>query len=1062
MVTVIERLIGWAVANRAVVLLLTAAFAGLGVWSFQRMTFDAFPDLTNVQVQVLTTAPGLSTEDVELFVTVPVERALAGTPDLVELRSRSRTGVSAITAVFRDGTDLVRARALVQARLEAVVEDIPPGAGRPELAPPTTGLGEVFQFTMRSDEHTLEEVTRIFERDVAPRLRMVPGVVEVNVWGAASPQLDVLVDPFALAARGLALDDVSDAVERHVGLAAGGALERRDEAVLVRALANPATPEALAATTVARRGDHTVRLDEVARVTPGRVLTVGLGTADAEGEALFVMVQLLAGADALRVVRQVRERLDEVVATLPAGLDVAVAYDREQLVGSTLRTVARSLIEGGLLVILILLLMLGDLRAGLIVASVIPLAMLGAFTGLYALGYSGNLMSLGAVDFGLVVDGTIVVVESVVGVKLAADGHLGRAVVERARAVARPVLFSSGVLWLVYVPVLLMTGTEGKLFRPMALTVLLALTTAIVLSFTYVPALGSLVLRPSGEHVTPIVRFAQRLYHPLLSGVLHRWWSMTVLSVLLVTAGALVASRMGVEFTPRLEEGDIVVQTGRLPSISRERALEEALRVEAVLQTFPEVERVATRTGAPGVATDPMGMEEADVLVRLRPRSAWRPGVDIDELVTQMERALREHAPGASLTFTQPIEMRFNELLQGIRSDVGVVIYGRDLDELARLGREAAAILEAIPGAADVVPPVAEGMPSLDVELIPERLAQYGLQPADVMVWVRAVQRGLDGGRVVRGEFRDPLSIRLSLPADARLEDLPLLVAGGESSWGGAWSSGGGGFGGGGLALGGVVPLGDVARLTQRNGAVTVSREAGSRRMIVQANVRGRDTGSFVDEARARIAEELTLPEGYWVAWSGTIEELRAATRRTAVLVPGLLLLIVLLLWQALGRLSGALLILLNVPVAISGGVLLLAWAGMPISMSAIVGFIALAGIAVMNAIVMLTRTRELESSHSGPEAAELSARERFRPVLTTAMVAGFGFVPMALAQGTGAEVQRPLATVIIGGLVTSTALTLLVIPALYARFVHHDGPLEPGPGEPGPGEPGPAWQDRT
>ena len=1029
--TITERLIGWSVAYRWVVLALTVVFAGVGVFSFQRMTFDAFPDLTNVQVQVLTSSPGLSAEDMELMVTVPVERAIAGTPGLETLRSLSRSGVSAVTAVFRDGTDAALARQQVRMRLDAALDSIPEGVERPEIAPPITGLGEVVQFTLSSDRHTLQEVTRVLQRDVAPRLRTIPGVVEVNEWGAASPQTDILVDPFAAAARHLSLHEIVAAVQGAIGVVPGGALMQGTEQVQVRGSSNPLDARSLEGVQVRGDADGSVWLRDVARVQPGRVPTVGAGTANGEGEAMFVVVQLLAGADALQVVRDTEERLNQIREGLPEGMVIDVVYDRARLVGSTLHTVEKSLLEGGLLVILVLFLMLGDLRAGLVVASVIPLAMLGAFTGLYLLGFSGNLMSLGAIDFGLIVDGTIVVTESIVGLTMASQKHLAEAVVERTRAVARPVMFAVGILVLVYVPILLMWGTEGKLFRPMALTVLLALVTALVLTFTYIPALASLVIRPKGHHSTWLVRGMQAIYRPMLRLGIRHPVLPGLLAIAVVAGSGVLASRMGVEFVPRLGEGDMVVQTARVPSLTAQVAIDEATRVENLLLSFPEVVSVASRSGAPGLATDPMGMEEADVLIHLQPIDEWTTAHDLEGLMQAFEARLVAGSPGTAFKFTQPIEMRFNELLQGIRADVGVVLYGQDLDELVRLGREIAQVMESIPGAADVVPPSSEGIPELRVDLDPARAAQYGLQSTEILDLVRAVRRGEEAGLLVQGQFRDPVVVRFDLPDRAQLGDLPIPTPGGGS-----------------------VPLSEVANVYETFGAVTVSRQAGSRRVIIEANVRGRDVGSFVREASERIGAEVVLPDGYWMEWSGKFEQLRDAATRTAIMLPILLVLIVGILWVALRKLSIALLILTNVPVAVSGGIALLWFSGNLISMSAVVGFIALAGVAVMNGIVMLSRTWEFHQTMSAGDAALHSAQERFRPVLTTALVAGIGFVPMAFAHGVGAEVQRPLAIVVIGGLVTCTTLTLLVLPALYARLFRNLDPpgARPAAVEPEPG----------
>jgi cobalt-zinc-cadmium resistance protein CzcA len=1011
--SLLEHLIAWSVRNRLFVALGVLVFLGVGIVSFQRMTFDAFPDLTNVQVQVLTSSPGMGSEEIELLVTLPVERALGGTPGLVELRSLSRTGVSAITAVFEDGTPLWLARQQVQERLVSARDAIPDSAGSPEMAPPSTGLGEVYQFTLSSDRHSPPELYRIFERDVAPRLQGVEGVVGVNAWGGGAPRLEVIFDPFALAAVGMTPAEAQRALSEALGLRPGGAMVEGGEQALVRAVANPAEPAALEEILLRQEGDARVLVRDVAQVREGGAPTVGLGSTGGRGESMFVMVQLLAGADALGVVRRVRARAAEVQVALPEGVQMEVVYDREVLVGSTLKTVATSLAEGGLLVIVVLFLLLGDLRAGLLTASVIPLAMLGAFTGLNALGYSGNLMSLGAIDFGLIVDGTIVVTEGIVALSLGAQGDMAAAVTERASRVARPVLFAIGILLLVYTPILLMWGVEGKLFRPMALTVLLALGTALVLTFTYIPAMATWVLRPRGDHQPWLARRLQRLYQPALVWGLSRPWWLGGAALALLLVSVAVGSGMGVEFVPRLEEGDLVVQTTRLPSLSPEQALREATRVEASLMALPEVEVVASRTGSPALATDPMGLEEADILVKLKPKAQWRTASTTEGLMAAVSAKLEREAPGAELNLTQPIEMRFSELLEGITSDVGVKIYGPDREVLVGLAQQVAGALEETQGAADVTPPAQEGVPGVQVTLREERLARYGLSAQEVLGLVGSLRRGEVLGSVVRGQFQDEVVGRVALPAEVPLGQAPVVLPGGR----------------------GVITLEEVADVSHRLDPVTIEREAGSRRVVVEANVRGRDVGGFVQEARARVEREVKLPDGYWLAWSGKYEQLQAAAWRAGVMIPAVLFLMLGVLYLAFGGFKPALLIFLNVPVAVSGGVLILWLRGLPLSMSAIVGFIALFGVAVMNGIVMISRTEELRRELGAAQAAHRSALERFRPVLMTAFVAGIGFVPMALATGIGAEVQRPLATVVIGGLLTSTPLTLLVLPALYGAL---------------------------
>jgi len=1004
----IDRLIAFCVHNRMLVLPTTLVFVLFGIYSFRTAVFDAFPDLTGVQVQILTANPGMSSEEIEKLVTVPVERSLSGLPGLVELRSRSRTGISAVTAVFRDSTDLYLARQLVKERLDLAREEIPETAGLPEIAPPSTGLGEVYQMTIRGEGLTPYETYRIFERDIAPRLRTVEGVVEVNAWGGGSPRLEIRADPFALVAHDVQLAELRAQLEAALGVAPAGARDRAAERTLLRALSNPADPGALADLEISAPGGP-VRLGELADVVIGGAPTVGLGTADGEGEAMFAMVQLLAGADGLRTAEAIDTRLEEIRTALPEEIVIESIYERTKLVGNSLKTVAKSLIEGGLLVIVVLFLLLGDWRAGLLVASVIPMAMLGAFTGLKLTGYSGNLMSLGAIDFGLIVDGTIVVVESIAALTVVRAGDFNDAVIARTRKVARPVLFAVGILLLVYVPILLLQGIEGKLFRPMALTVLFALATALVLSFTYIPAMASWMIRPGGDHHSAVERFLRGLYVPVLGTMMKRPLLSAAIALALTLLSGVIASRMGIELTPRLEEGDVVVQTERLPSISPEQAMRESTRIETILGTFPEVERVASRTGAPAVATDPMGLEESDILVRLKPKHEWETASTLDGLFGAFASRLETEAPGAVFAYTQPIEMRFNELLEGITTDVGVRIYGNDLGVLTDLGQRVAEVLDGVPGAADISPPAVEGVPLVTVRPLPESARRFAITSDAVLETAAALEQGLPVGKVIRGDFRDDVVLLLDNEG-LEIDEVPVV-----------------------LPMGGSLPLGELASIETTSVPNAVDRMGGNRRVDVLANVRGRDLGSFVSAAEAAVAG-LELPPGYWIEWSGKYEQLREAALRMAITIPLVLIAIGFVLHLAFQDWRLAAMVFLNIPVAASGGFLLLMMRGLPISLSAVVGFIALAGIAVMNGIVLLSRTRELNAVSESFEAARQSALERFRPVIMTASVAGIGFLPMAIATGVGAEVQRPLATVVIGGLITCTALTLLVVPSLYAR----------------------------
>ena len=1010
MIFLIDQLINFSVRNRLYVLIGTLVFAAFGVRAFLITRFDALPDLTGIQVQVLTTSPGMSSEEIEMLVTVPIERAMGGLPGLQTMRSKSRAGISAISLVFADNADPWLARQMVKERLDQSLEDIPPSAGRPEVAPPSTGLGEVYQFTLSSSWRSPSDLYRIFQKDIAPRLKTLAGVVEVNAWGAGAPRLEVQLDPFTLAHHRLTLDQVQTQITQAMTRVAGGSFTEGAERTLISGVANPSSPDALSQLQILTPHGHSVRLAELGISLEGATPTVGFGSGNAEGECLFVMVQLLAGADALSTVSRIEQRVEEITQSLPDDIALNMIYNRKKLVGASLRTVARNLIEGGLLVMLVLFLLLGDFRAGLVVASVIPLSMLGAFCGLYLVGQSGNLMSLGAVDFGLIVDGTIVVTESIVALYPAQSGAFGEAVAKRARSVAGPVFFAVSILLLVYSPILLMWGVEGKLFRPMALTVLFALATALFLTFTYVPALATILIHPRGDHRSALEKGLHRIYMPLLQFFISRPIAGGLGAILLMAMSALLITRMGIEFVPRLEEGDLVVQTGRLPSISSEQGLRENTRIEQILKTFPEVVNVASRTGAPAVATDPMGLEESDILVELRPKKTWTTASTLEGLIGAISERLEAEAPGADFAYTQPIEMRFSEMLEGITSDVGIKIFGEDLTTLQTLAEEVAAILETIPGAADIVPPSPEGVPVQSIQVSEAKRAKYSLDANQILAYIQASNLGLQTGQVVRGQFRDDVVVTLqrgSLP----LAQLPLVLENGHA-----------------------IPLSEVTEITDTLVPNIIEREAGNRRVLVEANVRGRDLGSFMTEATQAI-DQLQLPPGYWITWSGKYQQLQTATRRMGMIIPIVLFLILGVLYQAFRSWGVVALIFFNIPVAISGGLFLLWARSMPLSLSAIIGFLALLGIAVMNGIVLLSRARELNQECDSLTAARQSALERFRPVLMTAAVAGIGFLPMALAHGVGAEVQKPLATVVIGGLLTATPLTLLVLPTFYARL---------------------------
>jgi heavy metal efflux system protein len=1009
----IRRIAYFSVDHRAAVAGVSLGLAALATVVGMRLPLDALPDLTNNQVLVLTRAPGLTPEEVERIVTRPVEVALGGVPGLIEHRSLSRYGISSVTVVFQDSVSPWLARQIVTERLLTL--SLPDGVERPELGPLSGGLGEIFHVTLSSPRRTPAELLELATFRVAPLLKAVPGVVEVNSWGGAERTLDVVADPSKLAARGVTLSALKDALGSATGARAAGALPATSGQVLVRAMARPTGPGDLGAAVVAGTG---VRAADLGAVTDGTALRLGAATANGRGETLYLMVQMLRDENALEVVGRIHEVVPQLRRALPEDVSLDVVYDRSTLVSGTLRTVGINLLEGGLLVMLVLFAMLGSPRAGLLVASVIPLSMAFATAAMTALGVPGNLMSLGALDFGLLVDGAIVLVEGVFhGLHQGDRQHhdMRSRVREVSGKSARPIFFSRMAILLVYIPVLSLTGVDGKMFRPMALTVVFALVAALVLTLTYVPAVGSLLLReadiPTKDPI--LVRALNFVYPKLLDPGLRNRWGVGAGSVLILIAGVVVAATRGVDFTPQLDEGDMVVQTTRRPDISLEEAVVEANKLEATLlsKDFPEVLQVVSRVGSPAVATDIMGLEQADVFVKLRPKGEWRSGLTREALVQQMDQALARFAPGGEPAFTQPIQMRFNELLGGAVTDVGLSVYGEDLDELYRLTTAMAAELSQVPGAEDVRVLAPPAVPLITVRPRTLDAAQLGFSAAEVMDAVQAARVGLDVGLTYDGNVRIPIRLRLDGAKDSWA--LPSLALPSAS--------------------GGVVPLSRVADIVPSDAPGLVNRRNGLRRLVVGFNVRGADLGTVVKEAERRVEEKVPLPKGYRSEWGGQYESLTQASRRLAMVVPVVLLLILTVLTLAFSKIRPALAIFTLVPFACVGGVLTLALRGMPISLPAAVGFIALSGIAVTNGVVWVSRTLELQSSGLlAGEAARRAALDRARPVLMTALVAALGFVPMMLATGIGAEVQRPLATVVVGGLVSSTFLTLFVLPALW------------------------------
>ncbi len=1015
----LTRTIDASLRHRWIVLGGAAAVVTAGVLAFRDLPIDAFPDTTPTQVQVNAVAPALTPEEIEQQLTIPIEHALSGLPRVEELRSISKFGLSQVTLRFADGTDLWFARQQVSERIGRV--EVPPGVERPSLGPVATGLGEIFHYLVKSDARSLEELRTLHDWVIAPQLRSVPGVAEVNAWGGEEKQWHVVVDPRRLQQFDLSMGDVYRALEANNANVGGGVVERGGSATLVLGVGVLDGGRAIEDVVLAARGGVPVRVRDVARVQVGHEIRRGATTADGEGEAVLGLGFMLVGENSHAVTAALARRLEEVKARLPGDVRVEPVYERTELVDLVLRTVRTNLLEGALLVVAVLFLFLGNVRAGLIVASAIPLSMLFAFDAMTRFGIAGTLMSLGAIDFGLVVDSSVILVENAER-RLAEDGDRPVAEVVRDAAVEvrKPTLFGELIIMIVYLPILALEGVEGKMFRPMALTVIFALVGSALVSVTVMPVLASMVLRRPrdgrGHRAPRVVRWLEGRYRPVLEWALgHARWVLGAAAAVVLVA-ALLATRLGSTFIPRLNEGTVVINTVRLAEVSLSESLRYGDRIEQVLLAkFPdEVKRVWSRTGTAEVATDPMGLELTDVFVTLHPRGRWRRGDTQDELAAEMKAEL-EDMPGMRMSFLQPIEMRVNEMIAGVRGDVGIKIFGDDLDVLKATAREIEGVVRGIEGAADVTVEQVTGQPVLQIAVDRAAIGRYGIPARDVLDVVEAVGTRI-AGQVREGERRFDLAVRLRdeyRDDPAKLAAIPVRTPSGER-----------------------VPLGRVTTVREASGPTTIQREAAKRRLVVQANVRGRDLGGFVDEVRRRIGRDVELPAGYFVRFGGQFENLERAQRRLAVVVPLALALVLALLYLTYRRVQDTVRIFAGVPFAMAGGVVALLARGLPFSISAAVGFIAVSGVSVLGDMVLVSRVRQLLARGVPLDAAiREAAVSRLRPVLMTAAVAALGFVPMALNTGVGAEVQRPLATVVIGGVISSTLLTLLVLPVLYAAF---------------------------
>ncbi len=1048
----IDSILAFAIRQRWLVMIAVLGIAALGAWNFTRLPIDAVPDITNVQVQINTQAPGYSPLETEQRITFPIETAMGGLPKLQYTRSLSRYGLSQVTVVFDDGTDIYFARQLVNERIQQVRDQLPPGVAT-SMGPVSTGLGEIYLYTVEAKEnarkpeggvYTPADLRTIQDWIIKPQLRLVSGVVEVNTIGGFARQFHVLPDPARLMSYKLGFRDVMTALAANNANVGAGYIERNGEQYLVRTPGQVGNIDEIRDIVIGSRGGIPVRIRDVADVTEGRELRSGAATLDGK-ETVLGTAMLLIGENSRVVAQRVAAKLTEIAKSLPDGVVTRTAYDRTRLVDATIATVEKNLVEGALLVIVILFLLLGNIRAAIVTACVIPLAMLFTITGMVENKVSANLMSLGAIDFGIIIDGAVIIVENCLRLLAEEQHKRGRlltaperfaTILEGAREVIKPSLFGTMIIAVVYLPVLTLTGVEGKMFTPMALTVLMALLGAALFSMTFVPAaVALLVTGKVSEKENIVMRSARRIYLPLLDLTIRYRRSVAIAAALIVIGSGFVATRMGGEFIPGLDEGDVALAAIRIPGTSLTQSLEMQMALEKRLRQIPEVKDVFARTGTAEVATDPMPPSISDGYVMLKPRSEWPdPKKPKSSVVDAIQQAADE-IPGSKYEISQPIQLRFNELISGVRSDIGIKIFGDDLDTLLRMAQQVQSVIQPIRGAADVKSEQVSGLPVLTVKIDRPALSRYGISVNDVQSLVEIAVGGKDVGKVFEGDRRFDIVVRLpeNLRGDIEsIRALPIPLPPAEAEQGptrATWS-------GSSAAPMRYVPLSSIAQVDVAPGPNQISRENGKRRIVVTANVRDRDLGSFVDEAQRAIAEKVKLPAGYWIGWGGQFEQLVSATRRLTIVVPVALLLVFLLLFMSLGSSADALLVFSGVPLALTGGIAALLVRGIPLSISAGVGFIALSGVAVLNGLVIIAFIERLRTEGRPlREAVREGALTRLRPVLMTALVASLGFVPMAIATGAGAEVQRPLATVVIGGIISSTILTLLVLPALYVLF---------------------------
>ena len=1040
-----ERIIRFSIEQRWLIMLAVFAMAALGIYNYQKLPIDAVPDITNVQVQINTAAPGYSPLETEQRVTFPIETVMSGLPHLQQTRSLSRYGLSQVTVIFKDGTDIYFARQLVNERIQEARGKLPPGVA-PAMGPISSGLGEIYLWTVEAKDgarkpdgsaYTATDLREIQDWIIKPQLRNVSGVTEINSIGGFAKEYQVAPQPEKLASYGLTLQDIVTALDRNNSNVGAGYIEKRGEQLLIRAPGQVSSIEDIRNIILGNVQGVPIRIRDVGEVDIGRELRTGAATENGR-EVVLGTVFMLIGENSRAVSQAVDRKMVEINRSLPAGIEAITVYDRTVLVDKAINTVKKNLLEGAILVIAILFMFLGNIRAAIITAMVIPLAMLFTFTGMVQYKVSANLLSLGALDFGIIIDGAVVIVENCVRRLAHAQAHHGRPLTRSERfhevfaaskEARRPLLFGQVIIMVVYLPIFALTGVEGKMFNPMALTVVIALMGAMILSVTFIPAAVALFIgKRVSEKENFLMRGAKRFYAPVLEWVMQRKSLVLggVLAVLLLSG--VLATRLGSEFVPSLNEGDIAIQALRIPGTSLTQSLEMQKQIETALKRqFPEIERVFARTGTAEIASDPMPPNISDGYIMLKPEDSWpKPKKTRPELLAAIQEAA-SNVPGNNYEFSQPIQLRFNELISGVRSDVAVKIFGDDMAVLNATADQVSAVLGKITGAAEVKIEQTSGLPMLTVNIDRDKTARYGLNVADVQDVVATAIGGKEAGTLFQGDRRFDIVVRLPEELRSDLEAFKRLPISLPRSAGAEGRTN-------------YIPLGEVASLELAPGPNQISRENGKRRIVVSANVRGRDIGSFVSEAETRLQQQVKIPAGYWTSWGGQFEQLQSATQRLQIVIPVALLLVFTLLFAMFGNVKDGLLVFSGIPFALTGGIVALWLRGIPLSISAAVGFIALCGVAVLNGLVMIAFIRGLrEEGRSLDLAIREGALTRLRPVLMTALVASLGFVPMAIATGTGAEVQRPLATVVIGGILSSTILTLLVLPILYQLFHRRD-----------------------